>query len=328
MKPNSITLMALDGNWLVHRAKHAGQNAPEEALPRIVARTVAGWAFKYAMIHRATHFFAAFDGPACFRNRVYSLYKANRKQVINESGTILSPEERDKLLLSGAKLSYLPDITHVCQEHTQALLGAYNVPMLQAKGYEADDYLASAAELASRLEVKKVVLVTKDKDALGSLRPKVEQWWPEPKDDSSVTITHADLSERLASYVHKDAAAWTPLQFRDYQILIGDSTDYVPDIVSSAHAREILNRYACLKDYFETRAGAKFYRAHQDALHRNFKLVVMRGDLLDDTATDVFKYKPLTQVPTDGATSVTRHMTEYAGLFKVLSRPPLFGPRK
>lgn len=324
------TLVTLDGNWLVHRAYHAAGQSPEEARPRMVARQVTAWAFSYGLLHQATHLLAAFDGARCFRYDVWPLYKAKRKAVIDEHGNPLPPEEALKLIESGVKLARAPDPIHDCQILTQQLLEEYGVPVFHPPKHEADDVLSSAATLVEKRpkELRKVVLITQDKDILQSLRPGVSQWHPHhDRKKPPVTITHRDLSNRLTAYVHEDAANWTPKQFRGYQILIGDPTDDVPQILSAAKARKILNKHASLQDYFATEEGKDFYFRNQQYLRRNYQLVVMKEDLLDEMELDTFRYKAKAlprELCVAPSPALRGAHADYVGWLKLSARRSLF----
>lgn len=324
------TLLALDGNWLVHRAYHAASNADEEARPRMVARQVASWAFTYALTHQSTHLLAAFDGAQCFRYEVWPLYKVGRKTLIDGAGQPVAPEVVRDLLLKGHKFERAPDPIHDCQLKAMQLLREYGVPVFQPREHEADDALASAATLVDKHPdaLRRVVLCTADKDTLQGLAPGVTQWYPNhDRKKPPISITHADLSRRLVAYVHEDAEKWTPLQFRDYQVLIGDPTDDVPAITTNKKARAVLNAHPSLKAYFGTEEGEAFYYKNQEALRRNHKLVVMCKTLLDKIPLSRMKYEvialphPLSVSPSP---QLRGAHADYTGWLKLAKRPSLF----
>jgi 5'-3' exonuclease len=329
----SNVLMACDGNWLVHRAKFGSGDLDDEVIVRTTARMVAAQVFRYAAKHKAAYFFIGFDGPACFRHDVWALYKANRRNLTDKRGNVLTEKERDVWILSGKPLIHVPDIIQECHAASAALCASYGIPVVSMAKYEADDLLRSAGSLIRRPEIKKVVLVSKDKDTFGGLRPGVSQWYPESVKTSKgkvmtdVFITHSDMSVRLSKYVGPEAATWTPLQFRDYQILIGDPTDNIPPILPPKTASKLISRIDSLRAYFETKEGKKFLAQHQEALWRNLQLVNMKEDLFDEFDMASLKYKAPKTLPPNAVPSVTAAMEEYNGLFKILSRPSLFGKK-
>lgn len=311
---SSDCLLMLDGNWLVHRAYSVAKNAKQPAMvPHIVADYVLRWCLRYSTQHNATHLFIAFDGRRCFRHDVYPYYKANRRQVLAPDGDrFMTREELCAAIDTGAPINEPVDAVAVAGDTTRTLLADWNVPMIHHQLYEADDWLSSGAQLVKRMgnsgDSIRGVMGTKDKDALQSINPHVVQWWPGQSKEPDVTITHRDLSPRLAKYVHADAAEWTPNQFLDYQILVGDSLDDVPPIVKPAQARSIINTHGSLFRFFKTREGDSFYAKNVTQLLRNMRLVRMAVDLL---CPDDVKSFALTHVrkPKDAPVST---VNEYA----------------
>ena len=323
----AATIVAMDGNWLVHRAASVNSKMEPEQMARVTSRQVTRWAFQYAIRHRATHFFVGFDGGQCYRNEVYPFYKIGRKKAITKDGRPLSNEEKLELLKAGKTLRLAADDpVHLCREASSSLLTAFGVPVEHHSRYEADDLLASAAALADRKDVSKVVVVTKDKDTLGALRPKCIQWYPDPATKTEVSIPYEDLSNRLASYVHQDASSWTPKQFRDYQILVGDGIDDIPEIMSKVSARKLLNKHGTLKAFFETPDGSQWFRKNQGPLTRNLALVSLVSDIFEDQSLDEWVYRR-PETLSNVSQSITDLVHEYTSMGKALSRPRLFGPR-
>lgn len=276
-------LVALDATWLVHRSAYAVSRLDPEQRGRAVAHQVAAWLYSYALIHKARLGFLAFDGPHCFRHDVYPLYKANRITILDDHGNPLSDEAKTQLLMDSTRKQVLsmrvPDDITTYVDAAYHFANEMGLPVVRLPHMEADDLLASAGALAD--EHLSVVLVTKDKDSLGSLREGVSQWYPDndPKKPAH-HIKHTDMSSRLVKYVHADAADWSPLQFQQYQVLTGDATDGVPPIIAAAKARKILNEHGTLGAYFRTPEGKAFREANQEFLLRNRELTVMRTNLL------------------------------------------------
>lgn len=331
MSQPNINVVGYDGNWLVHRAYHAAAQTPDlETRLRVVARMVVGWCFTTALAQQAKHMLLAFDGDAVFRYDIWPLYKFSRKQILDPDGNKLTAQQYLKLLKSGIHIHREPDPVEECRLMAAQLAAEYSIPVFQGKKYEADDALASLSTLPSRFpdEVRKVVLNTKDKDCLQSLNERTIQLYPNlDRTKPPVIITAADLSYRLAAYVHEDAAHWTPLQFRDYQTLIGDSTDDVPPILTHAKARALLNKHGTLKKYFAKPEGKQFYYTHQEALLRNRQLVIMRTDVLDEYSLEAFRYKPR-PLPTELSVAPTKALRgahgDYTGWLKSATRRSLF----
>ena len=313
------TLVTMDGNWLMHRAYHAAaRSASPESQPRVVARQLVAWAFSYSLQHQATHMLVAMDGHKCFRKQLYPMYKLYRAKVFDSAGRRLEPPEVKVLMNSGQEVEYVRDIMDDCEDAVIEMLQKYHVPFIQLAQFEADDILVASAKYAIDDSVKRVVLVSKDKDIIQALTTNVIQWYPgEGKGAEAITITHADMGTRLSRYVHKDAARWMPVQFRDYQVLIGDPTDDVPEILSPAKARAIINEHQTLYRYFQTKAGERFFYSNEEALLLNRQLVTMRKDSLDEVSLDALRYRTPKTLPSNP----TKQYLDYTGWIKVAANP-------
>lgn len=287
-------LVAMDGQWLLHRAWHASSRVEDlEAQQRVIARQLTAWAFVYGLTHQAEYLMMAFDGGECFRYDVWPEYKISRKTIVDKAGERVSVDEARRLVRAGVTIERESDSLYEAQKATMAMLRRFSIPVVHLPQFEADDCLASAGALR-RLHperLRKVVLVAKDKDTIQSIEKGVLQWYPhEDRTQPPVTLTHEDLAPRLTKYVHADAAGWTPQQFRAYQILTGDSIDDIPQIVSPGKARKIVNEYGTLRAYFATDEGSDFYYQRQADLQRNHRLIVMRTDLFEETPLDNFYF--------------------------------------
>lgn len=282
-------LVALDGTWLVHRATYAASRLSPDQRSRVVPMQVCAWLYSYALIHKARLGLLAFDGPLCFRYDIYPLYKANRLKVLDSNGNPVSEEEKIALLTkhgrAGIQGLRVKEETTELIDATKEVARHMQLPVVNLKSFEADDVLCSAGKLANK--DLHVVMVAKDKDMFQGLRQGVSQWYPDndPKQPPH-HIQYSDLSSRLSKYVHPDASHWTATQFLQYQCLVGDKTDSVPEILSRAKARAVLNEHGSLGVYFKTAEGKEFYARQQEFLIRNRKLVEMRTDLLGETVPD------------------------------------------
>lgn len=283
-------LLAMDGNWHVHRAFYAlGGARPGADVNKAVAMTAAKvlqWCLSYVSKHEATHLIFALDGGKSFRKSVYPAYKSRRGHYMFE-GRKLHGEEVTQLILEGAALTRLPDPVDLAIQETHDQLSDWGFCVLKLSGYEADDVLASAAKLTRRFaesgERLSCVLSTSDKDTVQSLNKYTIQQYPNHvKGQPDIVISHNVLGDRLVKYVqHEDARSWSPNTFLDFQILIGDPTDDIPALLTKAVARKILVEHGSLHAYFKTKIGRKFFEKHRIELARNVRLVRMQRDLLD-----------------------------------------------
>jgi 5'-3' exonuclease len=318
-------LIAIDGNWLVHRSLSMCAKVPEEARPRVVARQLVSWAYNYAAKVRATHGFVAFDGGEIFRRKVWPLYKANRKTLL-VNGQPVSDEERDRLISSGAKIEVQdrPDL-YAAMNLARETLRSFDFPVLHPSRLEADDALCSAAALAERTDdLCHAYLCTKDKDIVGSINEKASQWIPGKIDEEPEIVSMANVDDRLTKIVGPKACEWTPKKFREYQVLVGDPTDYIPEIISPGKAVSLLNRIDGLGDWLYSDAdGIQFCKKHSAAIIRNRELVIMDNTLIKDLAPLRIP-KPRTDVERLHAPSALAAMHDYHKLMSINPNRSLF----
>ena len=153
--------------------------------------------------------FCVFDkSEITFRNEIYDQYKAHRDPM---------PEDLR---------SQIP--------HIRLLLEALNIPVLEMKGYEADDILATIAQKVPE-QGGEVVLVTNDKDCRQLISDRVS------------LFNVRKNSRYRADDLMKDWGI-QPEQVVDFQALVGDSVDNVPGVplIGPKLARELLESYETL----------------------------------------------------------------------------------
>lgn len=141
-----------------------------------------------------THLAVAFDYPGgTFRNEIYPEYKANRDA---------QPEEISKSI---------PII--------KELLEAYEIPILQCQGYEADDIIGTIAKKAAR-DGFQVFMVTPDKDYIQLLEKNISILRPGKAGGNSEIISIDNINNFF------DVSS--PAQFLEFLALVGDKSDNVP----------------------------------------------------------------------------------------------------
>jgi len=178
----------------------------------------------------------AFDTAApTFRHRAFAEYKANRPAM--------------------------PDDLSEQFKWIKRVLEGYRIPIFELDGYEADDVLGTLSARAAR-EGLTAVIVTRDKDALQLLGPRVMVW--DNKKDSYVTAESLEKETGIK-----------PSQVIEMMALSGDSTDNVPGIpgIGPKTALTLIQRYGTVEGVYEhvdeisgekTRENVKAHRA--DAL--------------------------------------------------------------
>ncbi len=207
------TLIAIDGNSLLHRAFHAlppmttADGTPTGALHGFLSMLLK-------LVAREPDYLAvAFDvhGPT-FRHEKYELYKAGRKET--------------------------PDELRAQFPLLKSLLKSMGVRVCECPRYEADDILGTLSRRAEEAGVS-ALLVTGDRDALQLVGESTHVLLT--KKGISETVEY-DVAQLLADY------GLAPGRMRDLKALMGDSSDHIPGIpgVGEKTAQKLLAEYETL----------------------------------------------------------------------------------
>jgi DNA polymerase-1 len=186
-----------------------------------------------------------------FRNEIYKEYKAHR------------PPPPDDLVPQFA----------IVREATRA----FNVPILEMAGYEADDLIATYAKLAEKEGID-VVIISGDKDLMQLIRPGVRLRDP-------MKNTDVGLEQVMEKF------GVPPNKVVDVQALMGDSTDNVPGVpgIGQKTAAELINTFGDL-DTLLKRAGEIKQNKRRESLQANVELAKISRELVtlkDDCPVDI-----------------------------------------
>ncbi len=209
------TLIAIDGNSLMHRAYYALPNmTTRSGIPTGALHGFLSMLLKLVE-RQPDYLLVAFDvhGPT-FRHEKYADYKAGRRET---------PDELK---------SQFPQLKQV--------LARLGIKVIECPGYEADDILGTFAARAQAADVS-ALLVTGDRDALQLISP-----------STHVLMTKKGISETI-EYDEQElyhAYGLTPARMRDLKGLMGDSSDHIPGIpgVGEKTALKLLAAYGSLEE--------------------------------------------------------------------------------
>lgn len=209
--PARDALYLVDGSWFIFRAYHA--------LPPLTNPDGTPVNAVFGFVNMMAKLLTDFEAPRIavvfdaarknFRNDIYEAYKANREEPPED----LQPQ--------------FP-LIRVATE-------AFDIPVLELEGYEADDLIATYADMAEKAG-EEVVVISADKDLMQIVRPGVRLYDP---------IKAVFLGEQA---VLKKFGV-SPDKVPDAQALIGDSIDNIPGIpgIGPKTASELLNQYGDLE---------------------------------------------------------------------------------
>jgi len=211
----------VDGSAYIYRAYHAiAPLTNSEGMPTHAVFGFMNILRRLLKDKKPQYLAVAFDmrGPV-FRHDIYPNYKANRPPM---------PEDL------AVQIPYIKE-----------LVRAMNIPCFETQGIEADDIIASAAQLLSS-QGKKVVVVSGDKDLLQLVNEHVVMW--DPMKDKVMDIAAVEEKYHVK-----------PEQLLDCYSLMGDSSDNVPGVpgVGPKTVEKLINQYGSLEGVYEELAGMK-----------------------------------------------------------------------
>jgi 5'-3' exonuclease len=256
------TLLVLDGNSLVHRAYHAGAaegQLSDDGRPIWALRGLVGYLARAAAQLQPDAVVVGFDCPDRSARRAdYPAYKAHRPD---------KPADLTEQIVGAP-----------------ALLRAAGVCVVVPEAYEADDVLASSAELARRSGWQSV-LMTSDRDAFALIDDKT----------SVLRVRNGGFDEAVLIDAGGLPAVCgvRPGQYRDFAALRGDPSDNLHGVkrFGATTAAKLLNSFDSVDAAFaaeaaEVRAAVgELAASHflspesREIVDRNRRLMAMRSDL-------------------------------------------------
>jgi DNA polymerase-1 len=215
-------LVLFDGNALVHRAFHA--------LPPLTVRKTGetvGAVYGFALMLlkvinelKPTHCAIAFDmkGPT-FRHELFDQYKAQRPPA---------PEELVGQL-----------------GRVRELVTAFNIPIFELEGYEADDLLGALSQQAAEQKID-TVIVTGDADTMQLVSPRVKVLYPKSGGGFSNTMLY-DEEAVSQKYGVK------PEHIADLKGLAGDPSDNIPGVagIGKKTAVKLIQQFGSVEQIYE-----------------------------------------------------------------------------
>ena len=213
-------LVLFDGHALIHRAFHA--------LPRLSASktgepTGAVYGFVLMLLkvlqdHRPTHLAIAFDRPTpTFRHQEFEEYKAQR------------PKAPDELV---RQIGRVRDVVK-----------AFNIPVFEMDGYEADDILGTISRQATAGGLD-TIIVTGDNDELQLASERVKVLLPQRGFVESSLVDGAAVAEKYGI---------KPVQIPDLKGLKGDPSDNIPGVtgIGEKTAARLIQQFGGVEGIYE-----------------------------------------------------------------------------
>ncbi|MEN8613941.1 DNA polymerase I [Dehalogenimonas sp. THU2] len=195
-------LVLFDASALVHRAYHAFKYSRQLTVSKTGEVTSAVFGFTNILLKvlsdlKPDCYAIAFDrkGPT-FRHELSTAYKAHR------------PETPAELIAQMGRVRQLVD--------------AFDMPVFEQQGYEADDLLGTLARRAEAAGAD-VIIVTGDADAMQLVNDAVKVLYPKPGGTFSDTMLF-DAATVMVKF------GVPPHRVADYKALVGDASDNIAGV--------------------------------------------------------------------------------------------------
>ncbi|MBD3426146.1 MAG: DNA polymerase I [Candidatus Omnitrophica bacterium] len=216
MNKKSKNIYLIDGTSLCYRAFYAIQQlSTSKGMPTNAIYGFVNMFNKLIKDNQPDMLAVVFDLAApTVRHEKYEEYKIHRKPT---------PEEL---------IDQIPRI--------KELVKAYNVPVCELEGYEADDIIATLAEKAKKKGLD-VTIVTSDKDALQLVDGKVKVLSPHT---SGEKVYDADKV--------KEKYGVDPGGMVEFMALTGDTSDNIPGVkgIGKVTAAKLIKQYGTVDDIY------------------------------------------------------------------------------
>jgi len=213
-------LYLLDGMALAYRAYFSFIARP--LLNSRGENTSAIYGFVTALMkildEKPDHIAVVFDTrEPTFRHELYPEYKATREKM---------PEDM------AAQLDKLKEVVR-----------AFNTPLLEQPGFEADDIMGTLARRAEREQVL-TYLVTGDKDFMQLISPLIKMYRPGKGGSEMEIVEEKGVFEKFGV---------TPDRVIDVLALIGDKSDNVPGVpgIGEKTAIPLIQKYSSLENLYD-----------------------------------------------------------------------------
>ncbi|MBS1245708.1 MAG: polymerase, partial [Chloroflexi bacterium] len=260
-------LVLIDGHSLAYRAFFA---LPPDLKTRSGELTNAVYGFVSMLLavwrdEQPDYVAVAFDVGKTFRDEMYADYKATRAKMPDE----LAPQI----------------------DRIQQIVKTFNLPVVTAEGFEADDILGTLAARAAR-DGLDTLIVTGDTDAFQLIEPNVRVLTSQRKWSETKIYDEAAVRERYGL---------EPRQLIDYKALVGDTSDNVPGVkgVGEKTATQLLQQFGSVEDIYAHLDEIAAKRAHtsleagRESAALSKKLITIKTDVplkikWDDCRTAAF----------------------------------------
>ncbi|MGE5594446.1 MAG: DNA polymerase I [Hyphomicrobiales bacterium] len=250
-------LVILDSHGILFRAFFALANMPNPLMSSKGELTFATHGYAETLIRvldqlKPTHICAAWDaGGKTFRHEASEEYKATRRETPSE------------LLTQMARV--------------RQLLDAFNIPIFEVPGYEADDVAGTIANIAANEGIE-TYIATLDTDLVQLIRPGINLFMFRPYQRDTVDYNEQRAAERYG---------FSPKYMIDFKALKGDTSDNIEGIkgIGEKTASDLIRQFGTVESIYEhidevkQPALKKKLVEGEEKARRNKELVTIRTDV-------------------------------------------------
>ena len=220
---SSPRLVILDSHGILFRAFFAFGNSDKPLMTSKGELTFATHGYAETLIRvldqlKPTHICAAWDhGGKTFRHEASEEYKATRRETPSE------------LLLQMARV--------------RQMLEAFNIPIYELPGYEADDVAGTISTLMAGQGVE-TYIATLDTDLVQLIRPNVNLFMFRPFQRDTVVYDEAKAAERYG---------FSPPYMIDFKSLKGDTSDNIEGIkgIGEKTAADLIRQFGTVQQIYD-----------------------------------------------------------------------------
>jgi DNA polymerase-1 len=224
----SKKLFLLDAYALIFRSYYAFIKNPRITSKGLNTSAVFGFLLTLEEVlqkQKPSHIAVVFDTPTpTFRHEMFKEYKANRDET---------PEDIKKAV-----------------PYIKKLIEAYNIPVIDCPGYEADDVIGTLAKKASEHGFT-TYMMTPDKDFAQLVTDKTLMFKPSRSGNESVQWGVEDIK--------REFSVQRPEQVIDILALMGDASDNIPGApgVGPKTAMKLIAEYGSVEELFNNTGKLK-----------------------------------------------------------------------
>lgn len=247
-------LILIDGNAIIHRSYHA--LPPLTTKKGELVNAVYGFAttlFNVINKFKPDYIIATFDlAGLTFRHEEFTDYKAHREKA--------------------------PDELYAQIERVKELVSAFDIPIFEKQGYEADDVIGTVVRISEECKDPiENIIVTGDLDTLQLISPKTKVFTMRRGLTDSVLYDEEKVRERYNL---------RPDQLIDFKGLRGDASDNIPGVkgIGEKTAIDLLSKYETLEQVYRNISELK--GAVKDKLERD-KMMAIKSKRLATIVRDV-----------------------------------------